>query len=118
MIEPPILDPAPTSPILAAVLWIQGALLGTVATSVAVICVAFLGYQLLMGRIPARRGATVILGCFLLFGAPGIAAALRSLTGAQPPPELTAPELTSPLAVPPLEPSRPAPDPFNPYGGT
>jgi type IV secretion system protein VirB2 len=115
MIEPTTLDPAPSSPILAAVQWIQGALLGTVATSVAVICVAGLGYQLLTGRIPVRRAVTVILGCFLLFGAPGIVAGLRSLTAPQLPSELTAIEPTA-LLVPPLEPSRPAPDPFNPYG--
>src|SRR3546814_5432303 len=36
---------------------------------------------MLSGRLDLRRGITVIFGCFLLFGASGIAAALTGLAG-------------------------------------
>jgi len=79
-----ISDPASSSPLVAGVAWIEHALLGTAATSIAVICVAGVGYQFLTGRVPARRAITVILGCFILFGAPGIAAALGALASRGP----------------------------------
>lgn len=55
--------------------------LGSVATMIAVIAVAAIGLLMLSGRLELRRGITVILGCFLLFGAGGIAAALTGLPG-------------------------------------
>ena len=111
---PMLAKPSSASSLVAAVAWSQGALLGTAATSIAVICVAGVGYQFLAGRIPARRAITVIFGCFILFGAPGIAMALSALAGREPvgdtveqgPPKLT------PV---PEAPSRPAPNPFDPY---
>lgn len=116
MIEPASFAQGPSSPIVAAVLWLQGALLGTAATSIAVICVAGVGYQFLMGRIAARRAMTVIVGCFILFGAPSIAAALRALVAPEGS-ELAEHEPdASPLVAPRQLPLRPAPDPFNPYG--
>ena len=36
---------------------------------------------MLSGRLELRRGITVVLGCFILFGASGIAAALTGLAG-------------------------------------
>src|SRR3546814_18729752 len=55
-----------------------GTLLGTVATVVAVIAVATVGFMMLTGRINWRYGATVILGCFILFGAASIVAGIQS----------------------------------------
>lgn len=72
------LDPAGSGPILGAVNWLQGTLLGNVATAVAVIAVGATGLMMLTGRIDWRRGATVILGCFILFGAAAIVAGIRS----------------------------------------
>lgn len=94
-------------------------MLGTVATSVAVICIAGVGYQFLTGRIPTRRAATVILGCFILFGAGSIAAALAALGDAQPVTREVEPEAPPPpiVTAPPHPPSREAPNPFDPYGG-
>ena len=63
---------------VAAVHWIQGTLLGTVATVVAVIAVAVVGFMMLTGRMNWRYGATVILGCFILFGAASIVAGIQS----------------------------------------
>jgi type IV secretory pathway VirB2 component (pilin) len=72
------LDPAGSGPIVGAVSWVQGTLLGNVATTAAVIAVAVVGLMMLTGRIDWRRGATVILGCFILFGAAAIVGGIRS----------------------------------------
>lgn len=71
-------DPAGSGPIVGAVQWLQGTLLGTVATVVAVIAVAFVGFMMLTGRMNWRYGATVILGCFILFGAASIVGGIQS----------------------------------------
>lgn len=71
-------DPAGSGPIVGAINWIQGTLLGTVATVVAVIAVAVVGLMMLTGRMNWRYGATVILGCFILFGAASIVAGIQS----------------------------------------
>jgi type IV secretory pathway VirB2 component (pilin) len=74
-------DPAGSSPILAALNWVQNTLLGNVATSAAVIAVAAVGFLMLTGRIEWRRGLTVIVGAFIIFGAVTIVAGIRSLAG-------------------------------------
>lgn len=74
-------DPAGSSVIIDAVNWLQGTLLGTVATVVAVIAVAAVGFMMLTGRINWRHGAVVILGCFILFGAATIVGGIRSAAG-------------------------------------
>jgi type IV secretion system protein VirB2 len=75
-------DPQGSGAIVAAVRWLQGTLLGTVATVVAVIAVASVGFLMLTGRINWRYGATVILGCFILFGAASIVAGIQSTASA------------------------------------
>lgn len=74
-------DPAGSGVIIDAVNWLQGTLLGTVATVVAVIAVAAVGFMMLTGRINWRHGAVVILGCFILFGAASIVAGIRTAAG-------------------------------------
>lgn len=71
-------DPAGSGAIVGAVQWLQGTLLGTVATTIAVIAVAFIGLMMLTGRMNWRHGAAVILGCFILFGAASIVAGIQS----------------------------------------
>lgn len=71
-------DPAGSGAIVGAVQWLQGTLLGTVATTVAVIAVAFIGLMMLTGRMNWRHGAAVILGCFILFGAASIVAGIQT----------------------------------------
>jgi type IV secretion system protein VirB2 len=71
-------DPAGSGVIVSAVQWLQGTLLGTIATVVAVIAVASVGFLMLTGRINWRYGATVIVGCFILFGAASIVAGIQS----------------------------------------
>ncbi len=75
------LDPAGSGTVLSAVNWIQGTLLGNVATAAAVIAVAVVGFSMLTGRMDWRRGALVILGCFVLFGAASIVGGIRSAAG-------------------------------------
>ena len=76
------MDPEGSGVLVNAVNWLQGTLLGTVATTVAVIAVAAVGFMMLTGRINWRHGATVILGCFILFGAASIVAGIQSAAAA------------------------------------
>ena len=71
-------NPEGSGPIIAAMSWMQGTLLGNVATTVAVIAVAMVGFMMLTGRMNWRFGATVILGCFILFGSASIVAGIQS----------------------------------------
>lgn len=71
-------DPSGSGPIVGALGWLQGTLLGTVATVAAVIAVASIGFLMLTGRMNWRYGATVILGCFILFGAASIVGGIQS----------------------------------------
>jgi type IV secretory pathway VirB2 component (pilin) len=72
-------DPAGSGPILAALQWVQGTLLGNLATTAAVIAVAIVGLMMLTGRIDWKRGITVVVGAFILFGAAAIVAGLRTV---------------------------------------
>jgi type IV secretion system protein VirB2 len=71
-------DPQGSGVIIGAARWLQGTLLGTIATVVAVIAVAVVGLLMLSGRINWRHGAIVILGCFILFGAASIVGGIRA----------------------------------------
>lgn len=107
-------DPSGASPLVAASRWIEGTLLGTMATLVAVLCVASVGFLMLSGRIDVRRGLAVVLGCFILFGAPIIVGGLQGMGRA------TAEMAVSPA---PAAPPPPAPMPdvtppsYDPYAG-
>lgn len=72
------IDPAGSNVVVGALGWLQGTMLGTVATVAAVMAVAAVGFMMLTGRLNWRYGATVILGCFILFGASAIVAGIRS----------------------------------------
>jgi type IV secretory pathway VirB2 component (pilin) len=71
-------NPQGSGPIVAALMWLQGTLLGNVATAVAVIAVAMVGFMMLTGRMNWRFGATVIIGCFILFGSAAIVSGIQS----------------------------------------
>ena len=74
-------DPQGSGPIVAALDWLQGSLLGNVATTAAVIAVAAVGFMMLTGRLNWRYGITVVIGCFILFGATSIVAGIRAAAG-------------------------------------
>lgn len=63
-------------PITNALSWMQGILLGPIATSLAVMAVAGVGFMMLTGRMNWRYGATVIIGVFIIFGAPRLVASI------------------------------------------
>jgi type IV secretory pathway VirB2 component (pilin) len=75
-------DPQGSGPIVAALGWLQGTLLGNVATAVAVMAVAAVGFMMLTGRMNWRFGATVIIGTFILFGAGAIVSGIQSAAAA------------------------------------
>lgn len=105
-------DPAGSSVFVAATQWLEGTLLGTIATTVAVISVGSVGLLALTGRIAIRQAAIVVFGCFILFGASSIAAGIQAATrGAVPGPGIVA-ETASPLTDLP----RRSPD-YDPYAG-
>lgn len=99
--------------------WIQAALLGSVATTVAILAVAAVGLLMLTGRVNVRRGAIVILGCFILFGASTIANGLRGAAAAIPgeTPLLVAVSPRAPVIDLSPVASDPAPASSDPYAG-
>jgi len=70
--------PPGSGPILGAVNWVRGTMEGGIATAVAVIAVAFVGFMMLTGRLNWKHGITVIIGCFILFGAATIVGGIQS----------------------------------------
>lgn len=107
-------DPVGASPLVAAMLWLQNTLLGTVALTVAIIAVASVGLFTLTGRIHLRHGATVLMGCFVLFGASSIVAGIQSAVGggAESAGALAAIPETPAVTIPPSPPVNP-----DPYAG-
>ena len=99
--------------------WIQATLLGSLATTVAVIAVACVGLLLLSGRVDVRRGVQVVFGCFILFGAASIAAGIvRVAAGENSQPPVSAAPPPPPIAyVAPATPRPAPPVPYDPYAG-
>lgn len=64
------------SAVVAAVWWLQNVLLGSLATSLAVFAIAWVGIEMLLGRFSARSALRALVGAFVLFGAPLISAGL------------------------------------------
>jgi type IV secretory pathway VirB2 component (pilin) len=87
------LNPSYASALSSALNWLEGALLGTAATTVAILAVASIGFLMLTGRTDLRRTSRVIIGCFILFSAATIAnGIIGSLRPTLPP---------APVVVPP-----------------
>lgn len=100
------------SSIVASVDWIRDLLTGTVGATLAVLAIAWVGFALLQGRMPVRDGVRIILGCFILFGSPIIAATFVKMAI----PEVGKPPVAS-VYIAPLV-SVPAKPPiFDPYAG-
>ena len=101
----------------AAAYWLQALLLGSVASIVAIVAIAVVGLMMLSGRIDIRRGVIVVLGCFLLFGAPTISAGLRDgLAGDAAQSTLYFPDHIA-ISPPPLPKPMATPAPYDPYAG-
>ena len=95
--------------------WINATLMGSLAAAVATVTIAFVGLAMLSGRLQARDAARVVLGCFILFGAPamvaGLMASLRDGNGAATLPIAGPPPSAPPPALPLTPPS------YDPYAG-
>ncbi len=74
--------PAGSSNLAEATSWIAQLMTGSIGTSIAIIAVALTGFSMVQGRISGRSAARIVLGCFILFGAPTIA---RSFLGSEAP---------------------------------
>ena len=79
---------------------------------------------MLTGRINLRRGASVVFGCFILFGASSIAGGIPSAVaaadlGAAPLPAPYQPPIAAPPTVPTVPATPPAKPPVqnDPYAG-
>jgi type IV secretory pathway VirB2 component (pilin) len=107
-------DPPGASVLVAAVSWLQATLLGTIATTIAVIAVASVGLMMLAGRVNLRHGLTVIVGSFILFGASAIVAGIQSslAAGDRGTAASSPPTITPPPAPPPVAPRRANNDPY------
>jgi type IV secretory pathway VirB2 component (pilin) len=118
MLSIPENETSVSNPIFAASSWFQGALTGTVATTVAVLAIAFIGLLMLSGRIDVLRSARVILGCFIIFGASTIAAGIHAaITAGDSAPSLA--EIDPPPYYPHASPAVPqsVPAATDPYAG-
>jgi type IV secretion system protein VirB2 len=108
-------DAPPTGVISAAASWVSGLLFGPLATTIAIIAIAWIGLAMLSGRIDIRRGLAVVFGCFLLFGAWGIAEGLQSSAMNEAAPMVVGvpPQPNYAKAVP----SANTPNGYDPYAG-
>lgn len=70
----------PESAISAATDWVNSLLFGPFATAIGIIAIASIGLALMLGRVEIKRSIWAVFGCFLIFGARGIAIGLISYT--------------------------------------
>lgn len=109
-----LFDPSATPVLVPALDWVAGTLLGSLATTLGVIAVALIGFLMMQGRVPVRRGISVVVGLFVLLGAPAIAGGLvragNGLLGAQE-------AIPPPVQAPPQLPPAPKPTAYDPYAG-
>lgn len=73
-VQQSLFDAGGGAPMVESARWFESMMLGEIALGVCVIAVAFIGALMLIGRLPLREGARVVVGCFILLGAPVIAA--------------------------------------------
>jgi type IV secretory pathway VirB2 component (pilin) len=102
------------TPMVESSRWVESVMLGELALGVCVIAVAFLGALMLTGRLPLREGGRVVVGCFVLLGAPVIANGFvgggRGVTEtASLPPPVIGPIASPRSELPPTN--------FDPYAG-
>jgi type IV secretory pathway VirB2 component (pilin) len=113
-----ITDPLGANAISAAVGWLEGTLVGAIATSVAIIAITSFGFLMITGRVDIRRAAQAVFGCFIIFGASTIAG---GITGALNGSSVAMPQIAA-APPPPVLPQPPAypkanTTPYDPYAG-
>lgn len=108
----PVYDQTSTS-VTDALGWLIQLSVGSLGTTVAILSVAGLGLAMLQGRLPTRRGAAAIAGCFILFSSHAIAAGLMSFGDGNAVESRGATTAAAPAYVAPI----PQPVPYDPYAG-
>lgn len=98
-----------------ALVWLENLLLGEIATAIAVVGVAVIGFRLLRGDLAVRDGGRIILGCFILFGSAGIGRALGEVSGPASETGRIGESLDQRFEATPEAPS--SDNPFDPYVG-
>lgn len=114
MVDPLFGDPRAIS-IGSAIVWLQSAMLGQLATATAVIAVAAVGLGLMSGRLDVRRGIWTVIGCFVVFGASGIATGILA-AAASASTSTTGLDASGRTPRPPIPVIRPPAD-YDPYAG-
>lgn len=113
-------EPNQPEAIAGTVQWLVDLATGELALVVTTIAVAIVGLMMLDGRLDWRRGARVLLGCFLIFGAgtissafmmfgDGVTAAPVQYPSAAPQPSSQSGESNDPWASAFLKPDAPVP---------
>lgn len=98
--------------VVAAFNWLAGVAAGSIGTAVAALAVAAVGIAMLQGRLPARKGATVVVGCFILFSSQAVSIGILDATS----PgrfDNASMMIEAPTYVAPA----PTPVPYDPYAG-
>jgi len=117
MMEPrlSLADPGNSASLVAAATWVEALVTGTTATIVATIAVASVGFLMLQGRLPLRRGLVVVMGCFVIFGSGALAEGLLAV--GQSASTFTSSDTIAPPAPAPPPAAPPQPSVYDPYAG-
>lgn len=105
--------------LLRAAQWIESLVQGPLVVSIAILAIAAIGFSMLSGRISAPRGLTIVLGCFVVFGAPAIAHGIASAASKVAGESSLEPPIEVVRSEPQFTPPPPSPPPVNadPYAG-
>lgn len=71
------------STIESSVGWVAELMTGSIAVTLCILAVAFVGFAMLRGTLPIKRGMFVALGAFVLLAAPVVATGFTSLWQSQ-----------------------------------
>ena len=74
-----LFEPSGASSLESSASWLGSIMFGEIALTLCVIAVVMIGLAMLSGRISLVRSGLTVVGCFVLIGAPGLAAALMSV---------------------------------------
>jgi len=97
-----------------AAAYVAEVLTGGLAMGLATLALAGVGFAMLTGRLELRRGAAVIVGCFLIIGAPVVARGILGFGAAAA--QSAKLEMSAPVAPKPLE-ARKVQQSADPYAG-
>jgi type IV secretion system protein VirB2 len=68
-----VFDTIDYAPMVQSVQWVERVILGDAALGLCVVAVALFGAVMLVGRLPVREGIRIVLGVFVVRGAPVVA---------------------------------------------